>query len=201
MSSPEIRQIVEDVYTHHLPLPPEWTPAQRAAFIEQQAARISRQVADLAAGLGEQAVAEWTRRYGEHPDYLTKVGLLNTATAAAREIVLNDELYGMIPEPQDTPPADLIEPEPIPDRTQLRWDQRWTRTRYRSEPSQQIEDLVTRVWPDPDFSAVFRIKAGYLLAARTEDRLRLPRDRDDPLAAELSPMIYRDLRHDGLPER
>ena len=95
----------------------------------------------------------------------------------------------------------MTEPEPIPDRSQVPWDQRWTRTYYRSEPSQQIEDLVARVWPDPDFSEVFRIKAGYLLAARAEDQLPLPEASGDPLAEELAQMVYSDLRHDGLPER
>jgi hypothetical protein len=57
------------------------------------------------------------------------------------------------------------------------------------------------VWPDPEFSEVFRIKAGYLLAARVEDQLPLPQHRDDPLAAQLAQMVYADLRHDGLPGR
>lgn len=209
VTSPEIRQIVADVYTSHLQLPAEWTPARKREFIEEEAVRISHQVAELAAELGEQAVAEWTSRHGDHPDYLTKVGLLNTASASAKEIVLNNELYEMIPEPHDSTPTDLVDtappwlesPEPMPDRSQMPWDQRWTRTAYRREPSQQIEDLVARVWPDPQFSAVFRIKAGYLLAARDEEQLPLPEDPDDPLAAELAQMVYSDLRHDGLPER
>ena len=55
------------------------------------------------------------------------------------------------------------------------------------------------MWPAPDYSAVFRIKAGYLIAARAEDRLPLPHNHDDPLAAELAQMVYADLRADGLP--
>lgn len=201
VSSPEIRQILTEVYTNHLNMPAEWTPAQRQEFLEAQAATLSRQIAELAAELGEQAATDWTQRHGQQPDYLTRVGLLNTATASAREIVLNNELYEMIPEPEDHTPEDLIAPEPAPDRSQLSWDQRWTRTRYRSDPSEQLEALAHRVWPDPAFSAVFRIKAGYLLAARAEDQLALPADPDDPLAGELAQMIYRDLRRDGLPER
>ena len=81
------------------------------------------------------------------------------------------------------------------------WDQRWTRTQYRTDPSEQIEDLIAQIWPDPDFSAVFRIKAGYLLAARAEDHLGLPAHREDPLTEELAALVYSDLRHDGLPER
>ena len=97
--------------------------------------------------------------HGEHPDYLTKVGLLNTAMASAKEIVLSEQLYELIPEPQD-PPNETTATPPSLDRSQVPWDQRWTRTQYRSDPSEQIEDLVAQIWPDPDFSAVFRIKAG-----------------------------------------
>ena len=203
VSSPEIAQIVTDVYSHHLALPSEWTPARRQEFIETESARISRRVAELAAGMSEQAVADWTARHGDHPDFMTKVGLLNTASASAKEMVLAQELYELIPEPPDEQGEALgdSDPQPMLDRSQVPWDQRWTHTYYRSDPSEQIEDLAARVWPDPQFSAVFRIKAGYLLAARAEDDLPLPEDRGDPLAGQLAQMVYSDLRHDGLPER
>lgn len=201
VTSPEIREIVADVYTHHLQLPTEWTSTQRRRFIEAEAGRISRQVAELAEQLGERAVTQWSARHGDHPDFLTKVGLLNTATASAKEIVLSNELYEMIPEPPD-PPSDTSEAgKPMLDRSQVPWDQRWTRTYYRSDPSERIEELVAAVWPEPDFSDVFRIKAGYLLAARVEDQLPIPQARSDPLAGQLAQMVYSDLRHDGLPER
>lgn len=199
VTSPEILQIVQTVYTEHLQLPQEWTALQRRDYIEAEAAKISHQVAELAAEMGAQAISEWTSRHGEHPDYLTKVGLLNTATAAAKEIVLKNQLYEMIPEPPDEIPSD--ETPAMPDRIQVPWHQRWTHTHYRTEPSETIEDLAAVIWPDPNFSAVFRIKAGYLLASRQEDHLRLPSHPEDPLAAELAQMIYRDLRSDGLPER
>lgn len=47
---------------------------------------------------------------------------------------------------------------------------------------------------------MFRIKAGYLLAARAEDSLALPTGPDDPLTSQLAQMVYRDLCDDGLPE-
>lgn len=141
---------------------------------------------------------EWITSHGEHPDYLTKVGLLNTATASAREMVLTSELYELIPAPPDPPMVEQQQPSPA-DRDQLPWTQRWTRTQYRSEPDEAMEELVADLWPAPEFSAVFRIKAGYLLAARAEDQLPVPRERHDPLTAELAQMVYQDLRDDGLP--
>lgn len=196
MTSPEIAQIVAEVYTNHVKLPPDWTRAQRQGFLAKTAATLSRQIADLAAELGEQAVTEWTSEHGQHPDYLTKVGLLNTATASAKEIVLTNELYELIPPPE--PQNQDLEP---PSAQTLPWTQRWTRTQHRSDPDEALEELVATLWPAPQFSAVFRIKAGYLLAARAEDELALPRQASDPLAVELAEMVYQDLRDDGLPAR
>lgn len=93
------------------------------------------------------------------------------------------------------------EDEPIPDRSQTPWDQRWTIVELRTDPSEAIEDLIEQIWPKPAYSAVFRIKAGYLLAARAEDAMALPHDPQEPLARELAQMVYGDLRHDGWPEQ
>lgn len=197
MTSPEIALIVAEVYREHLRLPDEWTPSQRQGFLDKTAATLSRQVAELAADLGEQAVQEWTTEHGEHPDYLTKVGLLNTATASAREIVLADQLYELIPPPETS--SEDVDP-PSSDET-LPWTQRWTRTQYRTEPTEELEELAASLWPAPQFSALFRIKAGYLLAARAEDQLSLPRQAQDPLTEDLAQMVFQDLRDDGLPAR
>ncbi|MBX8690618.1 hypothetical protein HGA11_28740 [Mycolicibacterium septicum DSM 44393] len=200
MTSPEIREIVDNIYDEHLTLPTQWTPQQRDQFLEAEASRISRQVAEVAAQMGEQAVRQWQTEHGQHPDYLTKVGLLNTTRAQAMEIVLSQELYEKIPqndESSELPASQTM----LQDRLQVPWQQRWTHSALRIEPSEQIEGLVAEVWPAPDFSAVFRIKAGYLLAARAEEYLPLPSHPDDPLAATLAPLILADLRHDGLPER
>lgn len=197
VTSPEIRQIVEEVYSGPLQLPDGWNQHQRQDFLETEAAKISYQVAELAAEMGAQVVGEWTRTRGQHPDYLTKVGLMNTARLQAMEVVLNKEFYEQIPT-EDEDVMDLWgeQDQPLPDRSQVSWDQRWTCPLYRSE---DIEALIAHLWPDPGHSAVFRIKAGYLLAARVEDGLTLPTGPADPLTGRLAQMVYRDLRDDGLP--
>lgn len=203
MTSNEIQQIVTEVYTTHDLLPSEWTPQQRQDFLDREAGRISRQVAALAAEMTDQAVQEWISRHGDHPDFLTKAGLVNNVTNQAKHLVLSQELYELIPPPADDPLEDSLEDSSagLPDRSQVPWDKRWTHTAYRTEPTEDQEDLVAAVWPVPDFSALFRIKAEYLIAARAEDRLPLPVDRHDPLAAQLAQMVYDDLRADGLPEQ
>lgn len=202
VTSPEIAQIVAQTYDGPLQLPPEWSPQQRQDFLDSEASRISVQVDDLAAELAAATIKQWTQDKGQHPDYMTTVGMHNTARLQAMEIVLSQELYSLIPEEPDEP-ATLLGQDytpPVP-RSQLSWDQRWTRPDYRTEPTEDLEELTARLWPDPAYSAVFRIKAGYLLASRAEDGLAPPTDPDSPQAHELAQLVYRDLREDGLPER
>lgn len=194
VSSPEIRQIVHEVYRPYQ----HPTPGSREAFLDREADRISRQVAQLAAEMGEQSISDWESRNGRHPDYLTKTGLLNTARASALEIVLQQELYEKLPSEPEEPDEQTTTAEA--DRAQLPWDQRWTRTAYRTEPDETLEDLAATVWPAPDFSVVFQIKAGYLLAALAEDGQPLPSRPDEDLAAALAKLVYADLKSDGLPE-
>jgi len=147
MSSPEIQQIVAQVYTGYDLLPPAWTPRQQHAFLTAEATRLSRQVAELAADLTEHAIGNWTARAGQHPDVMTKVGLINTATLQAKEIVLTRELYDLIPPtPEDFDGLPWVPP----DRSELAWDRRWTHTQYRTDPTAEHEHLVTAVWPGPD---------------------------------------------------
>ena len=101
VTSPEIQQIVTEVYTSHDLLPSEWTPQRQRDFLDREAARLSRQVAEVAADLSEHAIQEWISRTGDHPDVMTKVGLVNNATLQAKEIVLNQELYELIPPPPE----------------------------------------------------------------------------------------------------
>lgn len=199
VTSPEIRQIVEQVHRDHLGLPGDWTSQQQETFLESEAARISRQVAELADDLGNSAVKDWASQHGQAPDFPTHRALLNTARASAMEIVLNQELYELIPDQEDSDPQ---EPTAAPiDRDQVRWEQRWINSELRSEPDETLEALAETVWPDPDFSVMFRIKAGYLLAALAEEDLPLPVRPGDLRAMELAPLVYDDLRRDGHPQR
>lgn len=197
MTSPEIALIVAEVYREHLRLPDEWTPVATAGVPGQDGGHAEPPGGRAGGGPGEQAVQEWTTEHGEHPDYLTKVGLLNTATASAKEIVLSEQLYELIPPPETS--SEDLDPA-SPDET-LPWTQRWTHTQYRTEPTEELEELAANLWPAPQFSALFRIKAGYLLAARAEDQLPLPRQAQDPLTEDLAQMVFQDLRDDGLPAR
>lgn len=201
--SREFLTILNEVYPRHLQLPPEWTDHEQQRYLVQEAERLSQMVAELADQLAEQSVTQWTRSHGQHPDYLTKVGLLNTARMAAREQILNSELYEQIPSSMDETDEDrdAIHEEPAQARDEIPWDRRWTDPDWRTEPSEAMQTLIEQIWPEPRFSMLFRIKAGYLLASREEDGLAIPTTSDSALAQELAAMIYQDLRSDGLPER
>ena len=125
---------------------------------------------------------------GQAPDYLTSVGLRNNATAQAREQVLTEELYALVP--QD--PHDEPSPAQQPPGQTVDWGNpdRWRTTR-RSEPTEAIQTLVARLWPDR--SDWFAIKAEYLLQARSEDGHELPNSPHSPLARELASLVEADL--------
>ncbi|WP_308161695.1 hypothetical protein [Mycolicibacterium goodii] len=197
---PEILKAVTTVYSTDLSLPEEWTPERRNEFLTAEADKISSMAASMAEELWEKAIAAWTRQHnGQTPNHATKVALLQAAREQAARTVLHNELYEMVEIDESSPESES--PDPAPDPADLSWEQRWTNPAYQSEPSEDLEALIDRLWPAPDFSGPFRIKAGYLMAARAEDALELPARPEDPLTAELAQMILRDLRADGLPER
>lgn len=202
MMSTEIHQIVCRVYATSLSLPPEWSPQQREEFLESEATRMTDRVADLEDHLSSHAINEWRRTHnGEFPDLFTKMGMINNSRLQAMEVVLNNELYELIPPEEEEPSTLWGEDQPIPDRSQTPWDQRWIIPELRTEPIETIEDLIAQMWPEPGYSDLFRIKAGYLLAARDEDGMPLPCDPQEPLAQQLAEMVYSDLRRDGWPAR
>jgi len=191
--SPAVAQVIDELCaTGHLPQS-NWPLPQRQVYLEQLATQISRHLDTLADELAESAIQAWIARTGDHPDYLTKAALVNNATREATTIALRrlDEMIDGADEK-----SGLEQEPPRPDRSEVPWDQRWTRTYYRTDPTEQLEVLAADLWLT--CSAVFRIKMGYLLAARAEDGLALPADHNDPLATELADMVYQDLRRDGL---
>ena len=197
---PEILKTVQTVYSTDLSLPQEWPQQRREQFLLAEADKISSMAASLSEELWEKAIEAWSRQHnGQTPNHATKVALLEAARTRATQTVLNNELFDLIESDETTPPWET--PDPMPDPATLDWEQRWTNPACQTEPSEELEALIDRLWPAPDYSGPFRIKAGYLMSARTEDGLPVPAHPGDPLTAELGQMIYHDLRADGLPER
>ena len=143
-----MRQIVDEAYRQWLTLPDDWTPQQRETFLQDLTRRLDRRAAEIADDLAAAAIKEWTARHGQHPDYLTTVGLRNTAMTSAREMVINQELYDQIPEPNDD--QDVIDYDALPSprlpANQVPWNQRWNDARYRSEPGEDLAELPLESW-------------------------------------------------------
>lgn len=99
--APKILSAVRSVYTTDLGLPEDWTDAQRAEFIDAEAGQITWMVQAKASTLGEQTVEQWTRRHGARPNSNVKNELRIAARAEALEIVMNNELYELIPSDTD----------------------------------------------------------------------------------------------------
>lgn len=191
--SPAVAHVIDELCAAGRLPQSNWPLPQRQVYLDQLGVQISRHLGALADEFSESAIQAWIARTGDHPDYLTKVALVNNATAEATTIALRrlDETIDAADEDSGLE----VEP-PRPDRSEVPWDQRWTRTYYRTDPTEELEVLAADLWPA--CSTVFRIKMGYLLAARAEDGLALPADHSEPLATELADMVYQDLRDDGL---
>ncbi|CAN5585361.1 hypothetical protein BH11ACT6_BH11ACT6_12930 [soil metagenome] len=102
-TDPSILSAVEKVYTTDLGLPDEWTDAQRAAFINDEAETITWMVWAQAGTLGDRSVEDWTRRSGGHaPARAVRDTLMAWARVEALTSVLNTELYELVP-PDDLP--------------------------------------------------------------------------------------------------
>lgn len=94
---PAIRGAVQTVYTTELRLPEEWTDAQRAQFIDEEAAKITWMARATAATLGERRIHDWAPRHGDRsPDQSTQTALRTQARADAIREVLSTELYELI---------------------------------------------------------------------------------------------------------
>jgi hypothetical protein len=185
-----IQQIVERVWTERLGIPPEWSGEQAQTYFRTEADRLSEMIGQLQIETQHAVIRTWRAAHqGAEPDYLTQVGLINTARAQAEEIVLSQELYEQIPEEdlaeqeqadQEEWEAQVAEEETYfqlpqgqdPESVRRRSDpDRW-RGVYRSEPTEETEAAVERVWPER--SLPFRVWMGLLWQSRIEDGNPVP---------------------------
>ena len=97
--SAEIRQIVARTWTDYIGVPQEWSSEQTEEFFTEEATRMADRIARMQAEAQLVVIRQWRdAHHGNQPDYLTQVGLINSARAQCQEIVLSEELYEQIPE-------------------------------------------------------------------------------------------------------
>ncbi len=224
-----MQQIVERVWTEHIGIPQEWSAREAAEFFETEANRLSEMVGQVQIETQHAVIRVWRDAHqGADPDYLTQVGLINTARAQAEEIVLSQELYEQVPEgdlseqeeaDQQEWEAQVAEEETYfqlpqgqdPTSVQRRTNpDRW-RTVYRSEPTEETEAAVRTVWPESDVA--FRYWMDLLWQSRVEDGAPVPATPVPPGAQlrvrraslhtqhEMEDLVAAELRRRGLAAR
>jgi len=185
-----IQQIVERVWVNQIGVPPEWSDQDAAEFFQTEADRLSEMIGQLQIETQHAVIRGWrAAHHGAEPDYLMQVGLINTARAQAEEIVLSQELYEQVPEEdltaqeqaaQEEWEAEVRERESHfqlpqgedPESVRRRTDpDRW-RGLWRTEPTEEVEEIVKAVWPENN--AAFRVWMALLWQSRIEDGKPVP---------------------------
>lgn len=166
-------------------------PGADRAVLEPGDPAAGRSGRDAGTGAGEQAVQSWTQQHHSQPDHATTVGLHETALQNAREAIVRQSLYDLIPQPPEGHDSKPPTPADIP------WTHRWRHLVYRAEPSEQIEELADHLWPDR--SAMFRVKAAYLLATRLEENRVIPTAPGHRLTHDLGVEVAEAMTAEGYP--
>ena len=175
-----ISATVERVWRQHIGFPSGWTTAQIDQFVAGEADRIEMMIDELDQG-NEALSASYQAEYGHPPSYLEMAGLIERERAKIREIVLETELFSQIPTSAETvePIEAQAQAEELIRRQHHHEPDRWMHPLHRCEPSVEVMELARTLWAGQHVE--LRVLGQYLLQARTEDHLRLPADRDDPL--------------------
>ncbi len=188
-----MRQAVDEVYRQWIGTPTEWTPQQRDRFIDTVTQGLDQLAGELAVDVQEGAIRRWTLDHqGSYPEHATKMALYQTSLENAREAIVRRELYDKIPRPEED--ADYQPPVPIHG---VPWEKRWTDLRFQVEPTEAVQELANRVWPD--HSPMFRVVAALLLAVRIQDGMAVPNSDRHVLAAALAAEINEELVKTGYP--
>ncbi|MFE9790086.1 hypothetical protein ACFYO7_32430 [Nocardia salmonicida] len=174
--------------------------AERTTRIDEEAAALTHRIELLADRILVDLIEGWIAAYRNlRPPADIVTNFANAARADARRQVLCTELYALIPPesfaPQRcTPPkCDTHRPQTLSQRYDpRRWQQRITTT------SPLVESIVLRTW-GTIHSADFTLLALALVHVRLQDGLPTPVTPLDPLAEELTALIYEQLVTEGLP--
>jgi len=184
---------VARTWREHIGVPQEWSSEQTEEFFTEEATRMADRIARMQAEAQLVVIRAWRNAHnGNQPDYLTQVGLINSARAQCQEIVLSEELYEQIPEHSE---SENSEEE---DELQAAWEvqvereqwygrlpegnepwkvaaranpDRW-KTVFRSEATGEIVDVVAALWPER--TPRFHLYMELLWQSRVEDGKPVP---------------------------
>lgn len=201
LSQEPIAVVVERVWTQNIGLPAQWSPQQVREHLTAQTQRIETMIDNAVQGQGPLVQEHW-KEHGTGPNYLTTVALMNQAQAQAREEILDQELYSLIPSSDqsvETDPEVLAQREINQDneiREQYRNDpDRWKKILRSSEPTPEIVEMTEKLWSGQHVQ--LRILAERLMQARQEDGHQLPTSPTDPLFQEFTNLLDQELAEKG----
>lgn len=206
-----IETIVERVWRTQLGLPSTMSAAEQTEFLAQQTRQIEARMEELLPDT-VQVQADYRRKTGEQPDFMTTVGLMNNGRLQAQRIALDEELFSLLT------PEDEIEPEPSPQDLEAARElqerqaahrlaqqraahrgepTRWHQPHHCTEPTPEIEELADQLWADR--TAWFRVLAARLLQVRSEDAMTVPTVTSGPVFRLCTSQVETQLRAAGRP--
>lgn len=180
-----ITQDIMKLYLEHQGLPQELSPTDQQEFLERESERIAERIDNMKIHMQSQVLERYLRENGEPAPYLEQVGLINQAWAQATDFVINEEIYGQLPEDMEAYPPDQESAESEAERDRARIQvhrsdpERWRNPLNCEDPIKSTQQLMEQLWRDKPMR--FRYYAVHLLQARMEDDQPYPTSPSHPL--------------------
>lgn len=173
------------LYLEHVGLPPELSPEDQQEFLERESERIAERIDNMKIHMQDRALRRYVQENGHPAPYLEQTGLIEQAWAEATTFVIDEEIYGQLPENLDDFPEDE-EPTSVQTERELariqvhRSDpERWRNPLNCADPQKWARNLMFQLWADRP--GKFHYFAGHLLQARIEDDQPYPTSTTHPL--------------------
>lgn len=188
-----ITQDIMKLYLEHMGLPQDLSPTDQQEFLEKESERIAERIDNMKIHMESQVLERYLRENGEPAPYLEKVGLINQAWQQANDFVINEEIYGQLPENMEAYPPDQESAESEAERDRARIQvhrsdpERWRNPLNCTDPDKEADNLTDLLWPEKPVQ--FLYYAAHLMAARIEDGQPYPTSRSHPLYPSFTSLL------------
>lgn len=188
-----ITQDIMKLYLEHQGLPQELSPQDQQEFLERESERIAERIDNMKIHMQDQVLRRYMRENGQPAPFMEQVGLINQAWAQATDFVINEEIYGQLPEDMEAYPPDMESAEAEAERDRARIQvhrsdpERWRNPLNCEDPDKEADKLTDLLWAERPVQ--FRYYAAHLLAARIEDGQPYPTSRNHPLYPSFTSLL------------
>ncbi|KIQ14146.1 hypothetical protein [Rhodococcus sp. MEB064] len=186
-------QDVMKLYLEHVGLPTELSPEDQQEFLERESERIAERIDNMKVHMQDQVLTRYVRENGHPAPHSEQVGLINQAWAQATDFVINEEIYGKLPEDMEAYPPDQESAETEAERDRARIQvhrsnpERWRQPVNCEDPATSTRQLQDLLWEEKP--SRFRYYAVHLLQARIEDDQPYPTSREHPLYPSFTSLL------------